>query len=203
MGGCTQHDVMPQSWSHTHVRVLLFINASNGVFTLAWSGTGTRTGTGSSIIQNLSHCTGTWKNGLYGFNKNLSHCTWTGTGKNISIHHMADFQDLKNGYQTHSSGPENVPGVLPCPCSGAVWKVLIKTIQPILPGPCPCPGPGPSQCEYTIMVHSHLQFIRRELLREHFSPHNPEKWVHNPLSMQKLTQQQVWIDPLSTVQPII
>ena len=54
--------------------------------------------------------------------------------------------------------------VLPCPCSGAVWKVLIKTIQPILPGPCamwkvlhntspgPCPGPGsgPSQCEYTI-----------------------------------------------------
>ena len=124
----------------------------NGVFTLAWSGTGTRTGARTSIMQNLSHCTGTWKNGLYGFNKNLSHCTWTGTGKNISIHHRAHFQDLKNGYQTHSSGPENVPGLLPCPCSGAVWKVLIKTIQPILPGPCPCPGPGsrPSQCEYTL-----------------------------------------------------
>ena len=103
-------------------------------------------------MQNLSHCTGTWKNGLYGFNKNLSHCTWTGTGKHISIHHRAYFQDLKNGYQTHSSGPENIPGVLPCPCSGAVWKVLIKTIQPILPGPCPGPGSGPSQCEYTISV---------------------------------------------------
>ena len=103
-------------------------------------------------MQNLSHCTGTLKNGLYGFNKKLSHCTWTGTGKNISIHHRAHFQDLKNGYQTHSSGPENVPGLLPCSCSGAVWKVLIKTIQPILPGPCPCPGPGsrPSQCEYTL-----------------------------------------------------
>ena len=125
---------------------------THGVFTLAWSGTGT--GTGTSIMQNLSHCTGTWKNGLYGFNKNLSHCTWTGTGKNTSIHHRAHFQDLKNGYQTHSSGPENVLGVLPCPCSGAVWKVLIKTIQPILPGPCPClgPGSGPSQCEYTIRL---------------------------------------------------
>ena len=125
-----------------------------GVFTLAWSGTGTGTRTGTCIMQNLSHCTGTRKNGLYGFNKNLSHCTWTGTGKNTSIHHRAHFQDLKNGYQTHSSGPENIPGVLPCPCSGAVWKVLIKTIQPILPGPCPCPGPGsgPSQCEYTIRL---------------------------------------------------
>ena len=26
----------------------------------------------------------------------------------------------ENGSGTHSSGPENVPGVLPCPCSGAV-----------------------------------------------------------------------------------
>ena len=129
------------------------LSTPNGVFTRAWSGTGT----GTSIMQNLSHCTGTWKNGLYGFNKNLSHCTWTGTGKNTSIHHRAHFQDLKNGYQTHSSGPENVPGVLPCPCSGAVWKVLIKTIQPILPGPCPCPSPGsgPSQSEYTIREGSH------------------------------------------------
>ena len=97
---------------------------------------------------------GPGKNGLYGFNKNLSHCTWTGTGKNTSIRYQEHFQDLKNGYQTHSSGPENVPGVLPCPCSGAVWKVLIKPIQPILPGPgpgsCSDPGSGPSQCEYTI-----------------------------------------------------
>ena len=118
----------------------------HGVFTLAWSGTGTGTGTG--IMHNLSHCTWTGKNGLYGFNKNLSDCTWTGTGKNTSIHHQEHFQDLKNGYQTHSSGPENVPSVLPCPCSGTVWKVLIKTIKPILPGPGP--GSGPSQCEYTI-----------------------------------------------------
>ena len=109
----------------------------HGVFTLAWSGTGTGTGTG--------------KNGLYGFNKNLSHCTSTGTGKNTSIHRREHFQDLKNGYQTHSSGPENVPSILPCPCSGAVWKVLIKTIQPILPGSCPGPGSRPSQCEYTII----------------------------------------------------
>ena len=104
------------------------------VFTLAWSGTGTGTGTGTGIMQNLSHCTRTWKN--------------------ISIHHRAHFQDLKNGYQTHSSGPENVPGVLPYPCAGAVWKVLIKTIQPILPSPCPVPHSGPSQCEYTITVGS-------------------------------------------------
>ena len=142
---------------------ILRVNPNNntltyGVFTLAWSGTGTGTGTGTGIMQNLSHCTGTWKNGLYGFNKNLSHCTWTGTGKNTSINHREHFQDLKNGYQTHSSGPENVPGVLPCPCSGAVWKVLIKTIQPILSGPCPCPGPGsgPSQCEYTIRVNKNI-----------------------------------------------
>ena len=47
----------------------------DGVFTLAWSGTGTGTGTGTCIMQNVSNCTGTWKNGLYGFNKNLSHCT--------------------------------------------------------------------------------------------------------------------------------
>ena len=42
----------------------------------------------------------------------------------------------ENGYQAHSAGPENVPGV------------LIKTIQHILLGPGPCPGP--IQCEYTI-----------------------------------------------------
>ena len=88
-------------------------------------------------MQSLSHYTWSGKNGLYGFNKNLSHYTWTGTGKNTSIHHQEHFQDLKNGFQTHSSSPENVPGVLPCPCSGAVWKVLIKKVQPILPGPGP------------------------------------------------------------------
>ena len=32
-----------------------------------------------------------------------------------------------------------------------------------------------------LRVHSHLRFIRRELLRELFSPCNHEKWVHNPL----------------------
>ena len=135
-------------WNMSHV-----INF-HGVFTLAWSGTGTGTGTGTGIMHNLSHCTWTGKNGLYGFNKNLSDCTWTGTGKNTSIHHQEHFQDLKNGYQTHSSGPENVPSVLPCLCSGAAWKVLIKTIQPILPGrgPCPGPGSGPSQCEYAITL---------------------------------------------------
>ena len=31
------------------------------------------------------------------------------------------------------------------------------------------------------MVHSHLQFIRRELLHKLFSPCNRKKWVHNPL----------------------
>ena len=29
-----------------------------------------------------------------------------------SINQWKHFQDLKNEYQTHSSGPENVPGVL-------------------------------------------------------------------------------------------
>ena len=29
-----------------------------------------------------------------------------------SINQWKHFQDLKNGYQTHSSGPENVPSVL-------------------------------------------------------------------------------------------
>ena len=92
----------------------------NGVFTLAWSGTGNKTGTSTGIMQNLSHCTWTGKNGLYGFNKNFSHCTLTGKGKNTSIHHRKHFHDLKNRYQTHSSGPENVSSVLASPCSGAV-----------------------------------------------------------------------------------
>ena len=49
------------------------------------------------------------------------------------------------------------PGLdIPCPCSGpcscscAVWKVLLKTIQPIVPDSGP--NPGDSQCEYTIMI---------------------------------------------------
>ena len=79
------------------------------------------------------------------FNKKLSHCTWTGTGKNTSIHHRAHFQDLKNGYQTYSSGPENIPGVLLCPCSGAVWKVLIKTYNPFFQIPVPVPVLVPDQ----------------------------------------------------------
>ena len=54
---------------------------TNGVFTLAWSGTG--------------------KNGLYGFDKSLSHCTGTGTGTGTG---------KKSGCYTHLSGPENVPG---------------------------------------------------------------------------------------------
>ena len=41
---------------------------TDGLFTLAVSGTGTRTETR------------TWMNGLYGFVQSLSHCTWTGTG---------------------------------------------------------------------------------------------------------------------------
>ena len=32
-----------------------------------------------------------------------------------------------------------------------------------------------------LRVYSHLKFIRRQLLCEIFSPHNCEKWVHNPL----------------------
>ena len=32
-----------------------------------------------------------------------------------------------------------------------------------------------------LMVHSHLQFIKRELLRELFSPRNRDKWVQNSL----------------------
>ena len=31
------------------------------------------------------------------------------------------------------------------------------------------------------MLHSHLRFIRCELLRERFSPKIATKWVHNPL----------------------
>ena len=126
----------------------------DGVFTLAWSGTGTGTGTG------------TGKNGLYGFNKNLSHCTWTGTGKNTWNIFRTWRMGLVPIFQVLKMFPVMNTSVLPCPCSGAVWKVLIKTIQPILPGPCamwkvlhntgpsPCPGPGsgPSQCEYTITV---------------------------------------------------
>ena len=52
-----------------------------------------------------------------------------------SINQWKHFQDLKNGYQTHSSGPENVPSVL---------------IKKILPGPGP--DSGPSQCEYTLRL---------------------------------------------------
>ena len=36
----------------------------------------------------------------------------TGTEKNTSINQWEHIQDLENGYQTNSSGPENVPSVL-------------------------------------------------------------------------------------------
>ena len=124
------------------------VSDTNGVFTLAWSGT--RTGTG--------------KKGLYGYNKNLSHCTWTGTGKNTWNIFRTWRMGLVLIFQVLKMCPVMNISVLPCPCSSAVWKVLIKTIQPILPGPCamwkvlhntgpcPCPSPssGPSECEYTI-----------------------------------------------------
>ena len=125
-----------------------------GVFTLAWSGT--RTGTG----------TRTRKNGLYGFNKNLSHCTWTGTGKNTRNIFRTWRMGLVPIFQVLKMFPVMNTSVLLCPCSGAVWKV--KTIQPILPspgamwkvlhntGPSPCPAPSsrPSQCEHIIIPRS-------------------------------------------------
>ena len=134
----------------------------NAIFTLAWSGTGTGTGTG------------TGKNGLYGFNKNLSHCTWTGTGKNTWNIFRTWRMGLVPILQVLKMYPVMNTSVLPCPCSGAVWKVLIKTIQPIFPGPCamwkvphntgpgPCPRPGsrPSQCEYTITQWNFHQVAR-------------------------------------------
>ena len=52
---------------------------------------------------------------------------------------METFSGPENVYQTHSSGPENVPGF------------LFKKNFPG-PGPCPGPGSGPSQCEYTITI---------------------------------------------------
>ena len=128
--------------------ILFIFLFRNGVFTLAWSGSRT----------------GTWKNGLYGFNKNLSHCTWTGPGKNTWNLFRTWRMGLVPIFHILKMCPVMNTSVLPCPCSGAVWKALIKTIQPILPGPCamwkvlhstgpgPCPSPGsgPSQCEYTI-----------------------------------------------------
>ena len=33
----------------------------------------------------------------------------------------------------------------------------------------------------SVKVHSKLRFVRHGLLRELFSPHNHNKWVHNPL----------------------
>ena len=35
--------------------------------------------------------------------------------------------------------------------------------------------------EDCVKVHSHLRFIKHELLREFFSPGNSEKWVNSPL----------------------
>ena len=32
-----------------------------------------------------------------------------------------------------------------------------------------------------VRVHSHLRFIRHEILRERFSQCNHEKWLHNPI----------------------
>ena len=64
----------------------VFKSQSNGVFTLAWSGTGTGTG----------------KNGLYDIMQNVSHYTGTGTGKITGKN--------TNGCYTHFSGPENLPG---------------------------------------------------------------------------------------------
>ena len=133
----------PQHWKWQKF-ISITLGDTDGVFTLAWSGTGTGTGTG------------TWKNGLYGFNKNLSHCTWTGTGKNTWNIFRTWRMGLVPIFQVLKMCPVMNTSVLPCPCSGAVWKVLIKTIQPILPGPCPCPGSGPSQCEYTIKLFPQL-----------------------------------------------
>ena len=48
----------------------------------------------------------------------------------------------------------------------------------------------------TLKVHSHLRFIRHELLRELFRPCNCEKWVQNPL-LNFLVQ--VKIDQISSV----
>ena len=59
-----------------------------------------------------------------------------------SINQWKHFQDLKNGYQIHSSGPENVP------------SVLIKKFFPV-PVPVEGPDSGPSQCEYTITEMGH------------------------------------------------
>ena len=47
-------------------------------------------------------------------------------------------------------------GVSPCPCSGEVWKVLHKTVEPIYSclGPSSCPGTGDSKCNWTIRPYS-------------------------------------------------
>ena len=61
----------------------------------------------------------------------------------------------------------------------------------------------------SLRVHSHLRFIRRELLHQLFSPHNHKKWVHNPLqnfSVHAKVDQIASVNappPLSTVQAII
>ena len=109
---------------------------TDGVFTLAVSGTGTRTRTW------------TRKNGLYGLKKNLSHCTWIRT--------EAWAGTRKNGLCTYFSGPETV--------SGSVFQLYCNGFQVSSSGhrhsqcewflhnisPGPCPGPRDSQCEYTI-----------------------------------------------------
>ena len=99
--------------------------------------------------------------------KNLSHCTWKGTGKNTGNIFRTWRLGTRPIFQVLKMFPVINTSVLPCPCLGAVWKVLIKTIQPILPGPgamwkvlhntgqSPCLGPSsrPSQCEYTTTAY--------------------------------------------------
>ena len=90
---------------------------------------------------------------------------WLGPEKGPGLGRMGCMVFIRTFHTAPEQGQGRTQVLKMCPVfSGAVWKVLIKTIQPILPGPCAmwkvlhntspgsCPGPGsgPSQCEYTI-----------------------------------------------------
>ena len=86
--------------------------------------------------------------------------------KSLVASKMSDFTVTINGVITLGvsgtgtgtrTGTRNNGGTVDvgtCPCSGAVWKILYKTLQPIHPclsaGPSPLPGDG--QCDWTIVL---------------------------------------------------
>ena len=67
-------------------------------------------------------------------------------------------------------------------CDSFIFNILAIVVTVFLHSRRPFLQKCFRTCDYSFRVHSHLRFIRRELLREVFSPHNSKKTgytIHN------------------------